>query len=264
MKTILLGTMTYKGKDYILDRWMKRINKLIIPDNTLVDFLVIDNTDDDGEYASFINKNYNIKVLRSKRYDDTRTTIATARNMLRDKVIECNYDYLFMLEIDVIPPIDILTELINHDVPVVSGYYYVGQGLHFKRPCVVLPFKEMEGVKTFDEAVKYKSENKIIENAVELALTKNKLVKVFEGSMGNCLIKKEVLEKIKFIHMKGSEITHDDTFFYADCDMNNIPVYVDSDMLCSHFQSTWYKELVLQRVDEREWHASQIKNIGEQ
>ena len=254
VKRCLIGSLTYDKKEYILDRWVERVLELKIPRDFEIEILIVDNTNDNGEYAQSIRDRYGLNVIHEKYLEETNANIANSRNRLRKYVLENNFDYLFMLEIDVIPQIDTLYELNKHNVPVVSSYYYVCQGGHFKRPCIVLPFKRLENVFTFEEVLEAqkKLRENSPENLVEMALTKERLVKVSQGSMGCCLIKREVLQKLDFFYLRGKNnaIVHDDTIFFNECEFKKIPVYVDSTQIVAHFQSNWWKEYVLNRIEK--------------
>ena len=240
---VLIGSITYRDKDYILDRWFARLQDIIKLTKfhiDQVDLLIIDNTNDIGEHAEYLRNKLNCNVIKERYMEETNANIANSRNRLRKEVLFEGYDYLFMLESDVLPPREIIIELLNHKVPVVSGWYHVGQGLRWKRPCVVMPFRPIEEAK------------KLPENHVEISLAKERLVRVLQGSMGCCLIRQDVLRKLDFFHLKSrnTAIVHDDTFFFVECEMKGVPVYVDSDMLCLHFQSNWWKEYVLNKIEK--------------
>ena len=130
--------------------------------------------------------------------------------------------------------------MISHDKDVVSGWYYIGQGRLHKRPCVALKWVPREEAIN-DEAY------------VEKKMGEHKLLEVSQGSLGCCLIKKEVLENIVFVAGSGlgenMRRCHDDTFFFADCDIFGFKVYVDTDMICGHFQSDWWKS-EFERIEE--------------
>jgi hypothetical protein len=60
-----------------------------------------------------LRKKYDMEVIQAERFDDSRRTICNSRNILRDRVLKFKYDYLFMLETDVLPPKEILVEFIG-------------------------------------------------------------------------------------------------------------------------------------------------------
>ena len=246
MKKIFIGIITFEGKNYIFDRWKENLDNILtythekLREDVVTKVVMVDNSPTE-DYYNYLKDNFDGEVIHEKYIEETNANIANSRNRLRKEFLKTDYDYFFMLESDVLPQDKILVELLNHNVPVVSGYYLVGQGLRWKRPCVVMPFIPIEEAR------------KLPENHVEISLSKERLVKVLQGSMGCCLIKREVLEKLNFFFLraKNNYIVHDDTFFFNECEINGIPVYVDSLQICNHFQSNWWKEFVLKREAER-------------
>jgi hypothetical protein len=88
-------------------------------------------------------------------------------------------------------------------------------------------------------------------------LAKDRLFKAFSGSFGCSLIKKEVLEKIKFKVFAGFN-HHSDTWFYFDCEREGFEVFVDTDLLIPHFQDYQW-ENILNRDKEIEQDIMKLK-----
>src|SRR3990167_7105212 len=230
MKKIFIAGLTFEGKHYCFDRWKNHLDTILtythkeIPE-IVTKVVIVDNSITE-DYYNYLKNDFDGEVIHEKHLEETNANIANSRNRLREEFLKTDYDYFFMLESDVFPPINILVELLNHDVDVVSGIYMIGQGMRWKRHCAVMPFMPVEEAK------------KLPENNVEIQLSKERLVRVLQGSMGCNLIKRKVLEKINFFYLraKNQYIVHDDTFFFNECEILGIKVYVDSLMMCQHFQ----------------------------
>lgn len=218
---ILLACPIYDEKDYIIERYISRIKELTYQN---YDILLVDNSKT-TKFAKKV-KAMGVNVVKLKWDLNSKKRLANSRNYIRDYVLENKYDYFFSLECDLIPPKDIIEQLLAHDKKVVGGWYYICDSPH-TRPCVV---KEWTLV---DMKFAFKS--------VAEDMSKYKLLKVSQGSFGCCLIHKSVLEQIKF----RTYITlphHDDTWFYFDCERKEIEVWVDTDILIPHFQDyKWEK-----------------------
>ena len=253
MKKIFIGSMTYEGKNYCFDRWKENLDRILDYThqniNIITKVVLVDNSPTE-DYYNYLKENFDGEVIHEKFMEQTNANLAYSRNRLRKEFLAIDYDYFWCLESDVFPPIDCLFELLNHDVDVVSGIYMIGQGMRWKRHCAVMPFIPVEEAR------------KLPENNVEIQLSKERLVKVLQGSMGVCLIKRHVLEKINFFSLraKNNYIIHDDTFFFNECEILGIQVYVDSLMMCQHFQSNWWKDFVLKREVEK-YGDSENQNI---
>ena len=67
-------------------------------------------------------------------------------------------------------------------------------------------------------------------------------MKCFLGSFGVSLIKRKVLEEIKFKVYVGF-VHHADTWFFFDCEKKGFEVWVDTDLLIPHFQDYKWTEI---------------------
>ena len=227
---VLIGNITFEGKEYVLDRFMKRVKEFTYPN---FDFLVIDNSKG-MDYFNKI-KEYGVHVIKTEHYEDTRENVCKSRNLLVEKFLESDAEFLFHLEQDVIPKKDIIEELIQWNKPVVGGWYYVNQGSYLKRPCLFKGFVPMvwDGKKIVN-----------LDPYTNDELVKERLMKIYLGSMGVTLFKREIFEKhkIRFKWFKALR-SHDDSWFYHECDVRGIDVYVDTDLLVCHFQSDWARRI---------------------
>jgi len=219
---ILLGVPTYEGKEYILERFIDRIKNLTY-DN--YDILIVDNSKDDDYFNKI--KSLGVPVIKSKWDERSKIRLTNAQNLLRQKVLDEGYDYLFNLEQDLIPPVDIIEKLLFHKKEVISGWYYITS---IPRPCLSQTWQLVD--------MQFASRPVLM---TEMA--KERLMKCFLGSFGCSLISRSVLEKIKFrVYKTFSQ--HADTWFYFDCDKLKIPVYADTDLLIPHFQDFKWEEIV--------------------
>lgn len=62
MDSILIACPTYKNKEYILDEYLDAINKMD-KNGFYVHLLLIDNTDDNGEYARILVRKLNQRKI---------------------------------------------------------------------------------------------------------------------------------------------------------------------------------------------------------
>jgi len=121
---ILLGTPIHECKDYAMERWLKSVSKLDYPFN----LLLVDNSDN-PKYVDRVRKycqkygvvNYHIKHINIARDSPLDERLALSREIIRQEVLQKNYDYWCSLECDVIVPPDALTKLIN----LIDNYWMV-------------------------------------------------------------------------------------------------------------------------------------------
>lgn len=179
----------------------------------------------------------------SKTYDEHPLSIA--RNMAVADVLKTKeVTHLFFVDSDVVLPLDIITRMIKHDQPIVSGWYlsrksqnpvtgefvdkiYEGQTFKFLKDC---PDK-------FPKTRSY---------TLPELLTKTKektgLIKVGYVGLGCILIKREVLETLSHpsepIFYEDRITQHgfsEDLYFALRCAQKQIPIQIDSAAFCPHF-----------------------------
>ena len=221
---VLLACPVYDGKDYIIERFIKRVRELTYEN---YDILLVDNSKT-NDFAKKI-KSLGINVVKLKWDENSKKRLVISRNYIRDYVLENGYDYFFSLECDLVPPRDIIEKLLAHKKKVVGGWYYIC-AIPYIRPCLAREWTLVNMQFAFKEELFEK-------------MAKTKLMKVLQGSFGCCIIHRDILEQIRFktyITMPHPE----DTWFYLDCEKKGIEVYVDTDLLIPHFQDYKWDELV--------------------
>jgi hypothetical protein len=237
MPKILLACPISDYKSYIIWDWLKYIQKLTYP----VDNLLVDNSNDVDSMLQISKQYPNITVAHiQQRKDDVsrRHVMAESMEFIRyvsTRLIDTSkkYDYLFSLECDVFPPLNIIEKLLKIDGPVVGATYFINHGADSK-----LMLQRIEP--------KYFGNDSIVRMLTqdESFLFCDGTVKhVFSCGFGCVLIKTEVLKKVKFRAVddpEGKLIHHDNTFF-LDIYKQQIPVKVDTSIICKHFNSSWHK-----------------------
>ena len=227
---VMIGIPTYEGKGYILERFVDRVKSLTYSN---YEVLFIDNSKTD-DYMNKI-KSLGMNCIKSTWNEQSKIRLTNAQNLMRTKFLEGDYTHLFILEQDLIPPKDIIEQLIEHDKDVVGGWYYITQ---VPRPCLSREWTLVD-MKFFQKS------------PLMIELAKERLIKCFSGSFGCSLIKRKVIEEIKFkVYRHFSH--HSDTWFYFDCEKKGFEVWVDTDLLIPHFQDYKWGEILNKdkRIDE--------------
>ena len=223
---ILIGITCYSKKKYCIDEFIKALKELDKPINT--DIIFIDNSETE-EYANYI-KSKGFKVLRSRKLINSYETLKEAYNVLRGYFLEKGYTHLFSLEQDIIAPKQTLTKLLSHNKDIISGLYYLGD-----TPCVmvgksvlVTPGRERE----FRFEKTYFKYDFIDKKKLET----DKLLEVYCAGLGCMLIKRKILEKIRF-RLWSNECyrqVHNDMPFSQDCRSRGFKIFLDPNVKCGH------------------------------
>src|SRR3989338_8989744 len=117
MTKILLGCPTSAHKSYCLNEYAEGVKAL----QGSFDVLIVDNSDS-GKHLEQV-KGVGLPCIKGPFFRGARDRIVASRNLLREKVLNEGYDFLFSLEQDVIPQKDALQKLLSHNKPIVSGVY---------------------------------------------------------------------------------------------------------------------------------------------
>ncbi|MAG52862.1 MAG: hypothetical protein CMH62_02770 [Nanoarchaeota archaeon] len=213
---ILVGCPTSFHKGYALQQYVEAIKALTYEN---FDILLVDNSEDDVYFEKIKSL---LPVIKGPFFTSARDRIIVSRNILRDKVLKENYDYLFSLEQDVLPPPDILEKLLKHNKQLITGIYFANNLIPDQQTKELMPLVyKLTDEKTLSMRPLSESELWDQENLME----------VISAGLGCVLIHRDVLEKIKFRYEKN---TFDDRWFFKDCYDKKIKVFADTSIKCKH------------------------------
>tara|TARA_Y100000310_G_scaffold345757_1_gene469340 strand:- start:1375 stop:2073 length:699 start_codon:yes stop_codon:yes gene_type:complete len=215
---VLVGCPTANFKAYCLDEYIQGVKKLTYPN---FDLVIVDNSKDEEYYKRL--KSHGINVIKDKFVKKAMKRITHSRNILRDIAIKENYDYFLSLEQDVIPPPEVIQQLLKHNKDVVSAVVYTKFLLGDATERKIRPLMWIEN-KDGTQTMRFASPE--IEN-------KAGLIKIKACGLGCILIKRNVLEKIKF-RLNEKENTYDDIPFCADVVSNGFDLFGDANVKCKH------------------------------
>ena len=161
---------------------------------------------------------------------------ATARNRIADLAVEGGYDYVLMVDNDVTPPVDALTNLLSDDVEVTSGYYLRRHDLQTRTTCACR-LADQDGKPYYN----YSTES--MYPADELATLRRDgqtLVRVHGVGMGCALVRTDTFgllpypwfDWVNYADRHG--VLSEDLYFCSALKRADIPVYVDTRVACGH------------------------------
>ena len=223
MVKILVGCPTADPYRYCTQEWIDAVKALSYKG---FDILLVDNSSSKDYFNEFSKK---VPMLKTERIENLRELIARDRNLIREKVLKENYDYFLSLEIDVIPPLNVIEKLLSHNKEIVSGVYYKDYDVNITKAG-----KLVRKAKTILPLL-WKAVDK--ENVAQLTTKEvedSKLLEVAIAGLGCLLIHRSVLEKVKFrVDLKESSAC-DDVWFCHDAFKNNFKIYADTSIKCRH------------------------------
>jgi hypothetical protein len=234
---VLVAAPTASVKKYCFDEWLENILDFTYPNFNV---LLFDNTNDDGEFASYMNDLYKSRYGYSDKFLATNSlvinnSLATnviekmclSHNDCREYALFHNYDYLLHLESDIFPEKDIIQNLMFHKKDVVGSIYYRDEGL-YRKPMLQMSFEPIKG--------HIKSLN--FETNEDLTFLNGQLKRVAHVGLGCILLSKKVLKKIQFRFEKNVDM-HPDTFFAEDCFRKGFSIFAETSSICRHENQAW-------------------------
>jgi GT2 family glycosyltransferase len=237
---VLVGCPTYEGFSYCLDRFIGRIKELTY---TNYDFLIVDNSEGNDYYNKIKDKGINI--IKAPRFKDMFETVAHSRNIIINFALNNNYDYLLNLDQDVMPPVNIIEELIGCDKDIVSGVYHglfrTSTGMK-KLPVAYADiskeeFEEMQKISPLPPFIR--SHEDIRRNLTQEEVSKDRILEVRIPSNGCMLIKRNVLQNkeirygmIDMANKVGK--TTDEILFCEKAKEQGFKLYIYTKIRCKH------------------------------
>ncbi len=212
MPRILIGAPVCDAYSYCLEEFLAGI-KAINYHN--YDILLVDNSKTEDFYNKL--KGLNLNVARIPYKESARDRMVDSRNILRQYVLDKNYDYLLSLDADIVLNEDILKNLLLHKKDIISAVYFRE-----------LTNKEGQ-TKIFPLILESDPDNPDIIRPVK-DLSTRRLVKIAMCGLGCVLVSRKVLESINFRYLKG----FDDEAFCIDAKEKGFEIYADTGLICKH------------------------------
>ena len=162
---------------------------------------------------------------------------ATARNKIARLAINGGYDYVLMVDNDVVLPKDALINLLDDTKDVCLGYYaHRDTDNIYRGRTSVCKLLSDSGEKYFNYPLE--SEYKATELAALKDRCKHKVL-IHGGGMGCAFIKTDVFNRVNYpwfdwTNYKSGAMLSEDLFFCENCRIHNIPIYTDTRVNCGH------------------------------
>jgi len=173
----------------------------------------LEKTDDIELYFDFV-----------KGYD-----CAIARNRIIEKTLNNGYDYVLMVDSDIIVPKNTITDLLSDNVPIVLGCYP-----RKSNPSKFELFKL--GKPDFTDEQRFTVE--------EVLNNEDHLVPIKGGGFGCVLIKSSLLHKLTYpyfryvIYESEKAFLSEDLYFCVKVLNQNISIYSDNRVICKHIKKS--------------------------
>jgi len=119
MKKVLVAAPLCEWYDYCWDEFLNRVKELTYEN---YDLFFTENSSTNNFFGKV--KAQGFDVIKTEHLHRIRDMVTRDHNIIRDKVLDGGYDYLLILDQDVIPPRDVIEKLMKHDKDIISGLYF--------------------------------------------------------------------------------------------------------------------------------------------
>jgi len=242
MAKVLIGVATFNGMAYCEDEFYSRVSELGH------DVLVVDNSRGE-EYSEKLREKFDwLNVI----HDDTREEksifrLISSRNKILEYGVENGYSHILMLDSDVIPPKDIVEELLGCDKAIVSGIYYNYFNISGKiqyQPVAWAYFTKKEFAelkRLYPDFVGSKNRNEMKRYLTEDEVNSGELMSVAVPSGGAMLIRREVFEGVRY-GKDTDKGTGEDIYFLERAKELGFEPYCFTKVKCEHLVKDKYKK----------------------
>lgn len=218
MKRVLVAAPLCEWYEYCWEEFSSRLKELNYEN---YDLFFVENSLNNNFFEKVKAQGFN--VVKSEHLQRIRDMVTRDHNIIREKVLSGGYDYLLILDQDVIPPRDVIEKLMGHNKDVVSALYF---GHHeINGAATIMPFAWVFSKEVND----WNNTGYLIEDEI----WKPQLIKIAFAGMGCILIRREVLEKIKFRYSLEID-AWDDRWLGVDVWNNGFEYYLDNSVKCKH------------------------------
>ena len=244
---VLVGAPVYRGVKYCLKEFLTGVRNLSYEN---FDVLIVDNSKGD-EFFEELKKEEgsNLKVLK----DDTEEEkpimrLISSRNKILEYALEGGYDYIFMMDADIVAPSDIIEGLLECEKDIVSGLYFGYFGVKKTKmlsiawmPITKEEFEIMRKQVTFPSSIR--SHEDLNRHLTQKEIDDNELLEVLYPSAGCMLISRKVFEKVRYGLLDAPEgkVVSDDIYFFKKAREAGFKLYCYTKYKCDHLLEGKYK-----------------------
>ncbi|MFC1686293.1 glycosyltransferase [Nanoarchaeota archaeon] len=235
---VLVASPTYAGMRYCIERFLNRMKSLTYPN---YDILLVENSDNE-DFFNELKQEEGLVILRYNPSEDNKLKrLIGSRNKIIDYALEKGYDYILMMDCDVIPPENVIEELLSHNKDIISSIYlnyFTQNNKQTLLPVAWTAPTEEEFLKlkqkyNFPETIKTRFD--LIRQLTKEEADTDKLIEVCHPSAGSMLLKKQVFEKVRYGF--SDKYTTDEMVFIKEARKEGFKMYVYTKIKCNHLIS---------------------------
>jgi len=243
---VLVAAPLFDGMKYCLKEFLERVRNLSYEN---YEILLVDNSRENDFYED-LKKEEGIIVLKDGTNEDLPVKrLVSNRNKILEYTLERNYDFVFMLDADVIPPQNAVKELLECNKDIVSGLYwnnFMSSSVMKWLPVAWMPIteKEFEEIKKQIKLPLHFTHKDMQRHMTQKEAESGKLFEVLHPSAGCMLLSRKVFEQVRYGVPDGpaNKSVGDDIYFIKKARESEFKVYVDTKIKCEHIAGGKYKK----------------------
>ncbi len=214
-KVLVAGTISFSRRE-IIPFFIKSLLQLSYENKKI---FLIENSREEELMNAFRNLK-GVEIQKTEFLENRNQMIARDKNLMRKKALEEGFDYLLSLELNVIPPKNVIEELLAQNKKICSALLLSSaiKREENKLSRVLVPLA--------GKFLKEKEKEIKVQNLLLDEVLPSKLLKVDICSLGCMLIHKNVLEKIEF--KSDEQNAPVELLFAAECKKKGFEIFVDS------------------------------------
>jgi len=247
---VLVASPTYEGMKYCEKEFLNSIQNIDYPN---YDILIIDNSKN-NDYFKHLKQSFpDINIIKDSTNEEKNILrLISSRNKILNYAVKNNYEYILMLDSDVIPPKNIIKELLDCNKDIVSGLYYNyfkvdGRLKWLPVAWTALTQKEFEEIKKKIQLPDFiKSPEDLRVHMTLEEANSNKLIPVAIPSAGCILIKRKAFLKIRYELLNTQNMnnikTTDDIGFIINAKKQGFQIFCNTKIKCEHLIKGKFKQ----------------------
>jgi hypothetical protein len=242
---VLIGVVTASQKDYCAGAFTEQL-KSFNYDNYEV--FIVDNSEDEKHIRNFegFDVEHISRFKQNGNYKKPNVMLTECQNRIRDKFLEGDYEYLFMLESDCFINRDIIAWALSHESPVYSVSYLIKVD-RYPVPSMCVQYLHVlrhEGIdKQYSNSLMLPPEVTIpaeCRTITDFRIDNNMILS--HTGIGCTFIRRDVVEKVKFRIDRANDLatgnmTFSDTFFWTDMLANRVEALLDNRLIVNHIKN---------------------------
>ena len=152
-----------------------------------------------------------------------RDRVTIAHDELRKYALKENFDYLLVLDQDIIPPRNIIEQLMQHKKDAISALYFGHHEVNGENKIMPFAWSFISREGTWGK----------VGYITDVAIQGNDLIEIAFSGMGCVLLSKKILKKIKFRYDESID-AWDDRWLGYDIYKEGFKFYLDPRIKCKH------------------------------